>query len=238
MAIIDYFDPDPERRIFGCAFAAQRYSKAEYDLSRFNSFLKELLDSVDKELDHALGMFYVSSYGPSAPFKSSAKTAIERLEYIKEKITHFTEDLKANFLGVSEADRVALNFFMTYSHEDEEIAKRIATDLRNRGHNVWRDKDNIRFGESLRRAIEKGIQEAHFVLFLLSPWAVKSDWCQRELDIAIEKEKDGKVTVLPIIVKSCAVPLILKSRRSLEIKHYEEDIETFLSLLPKSGNSP
>lgn len=237
MAKIDYFNPDPERGIFGCAFAAQQYSKAKYDLSRFNAFLKELLDSMDKELDHALGMFYVSSYGPSTPFKLSAKTAIERLKYIKEKITRFTEDLEANFLGVSEAARVALNFFMTYSHEDIKIAERIATDLRKRGHNVWRDQDNIRFGESFRRAIERGIQKAHFVIFLLSPSSIESDWCQRELDMAIEKEKNGKVTVLPIIVRSCAIPPVLKTKRYLEIKNYEEDMKTFLGFLPESDNS-
>ncbi len=63
----------------------------------------------------------------------------------------------------------SLRIFLSYGHDGNEVlVSRIKNDLINRGHDVWFDKTEIRFGDDWRRAITDGITESNRVLSFLS----------------------------------------------------------------------
>lgn len=51
-----------------------------------------------------------------------------------------------------------LRIFLSYGHDaNEELVRRIKADLEKRGHDVWFDKSEIKFGDDWRRSITEGI---------------------------------------------------------------------------------
>jgi hypothetical protein len=89
----------------------------------------------------------------------------------------------------------------------------LARSLRERGIVVWIDESEIAVGDSLFEKIGTGITNMQYLGVVLSPASVKSTWVQREVEIALAKEINGrKVAVLPILYKPCEVPPFLQSR--------------------------
>ena len=236
MAKIDYNNPDPERGIFGCAYAADEYGKAKSRLPELDAAITSLSQSIDHLLTEASGTYYTSQYGPSGLFRASAQRSIEDLEKISRRISQFVTDMRANFLRESEAAVNPISFFLSYSHKDREFTDRFVRDLRERGHMVWRDDDNIMIGESIRRAIESGMTSSRFTIVLVSRSSVQSEWCLKELDMALADETSTSIKVLPIVIDDCEVPRILWGKRYLVFQDYERDFQKFLSLIP--GENP
>src|ERR1039458_5485222 len=66
-----------------------------------------------------------------------------------------------------EAPVAPLRIFLSYGHDaNEELVRRIYADLKRRGHDVWFDKNEIKFGDEWRRAITDGILQSNRVLRL------------------------------------------------------------------------
>src|SRR5436309_124758 len=62
-----------------------------------------------------------------------------------------------------------LRIFLSYGHDpNEELVRRIKADLEKRGHDVWFDKNEIKFGDEWRRSITEGIVDSHRILSFLS----------------------------------------------------------------------
>jgi hypothetical protein len=229
---IDYGNPDPERGIFGCAYSSNKYAEAKIALPKVDTAISALSQSVDNLLAEASSTYYTSRYGPSGPFRSSARISIEKLEKTSQRISKFVTDMRANFLRETEAATNPVSFFLSYSHKDWEFADRFVKGLREQGHTVWRDDDNIMIGESVRRSIESGMASSRFTIVLVSRSSVQSEWCQKELDMALADETSSNVRVLPIVIDDCEVPGILRGKRYLVFKDYERDFQKFLTLLP------
>jgi TIR domain len=97
--------------------------------------------------------------------------------------------------------------FISYAHEDAELARFFAAELIAAGYAVWIDEGELHIGDSLVERISTGIRGAHFVLALVSPTSVQSPWCKRELSMAISSElRPTGVRVLPLCVGDVDVP--------------------------------
>ncbi len=92
-----------------------------------------------------------------------------------------------------------MNIFISYAHEDSthliEIERALGI------HDVWFDK-RLQLGQLWQQEIEREIGAAHCVLFLLSSRSLASDWCQRELDIALKLEKP----IAPLMIEAVELP--------------------------------
>jgi hypothetical protein len=78
-----------------------------------------------------------------------------------------------------------MRIFLSYGHDaNEELVRRIKTDLESRGHDAWFDKSKIRFGDDWRRQITDGIIGSHRVLSFLSKYSTRDPGvCLDELAI-------------------------------------------------------
>ncbi|MGB6873636.1 MAG: toll/interleukin-1 receptor domain-containing protein [Dehalococcoidia bacterium] len=102
--------------------------------------------------------------------------------------------------------------FISYSSLDKEIARSIAVDLQANGFDVWLDEWKIKIGECIMRSVEKGIDEADFVILLLSKNSVKSGWVETEWRAAYwDQISDGHIKVLPVLIGNCERPSLVKT---------------------------
>jgi hypothetical protein len=125
--------------------------------------------------------------------------------------------------------------FLSHSHADKEIARRLANDIRSAGIRVWFDEAELGIGDSLIHSISRAIDESDFLLVLLSDDSVKSQWVTREVDVALTGEIAGKnVAVLPLLVTDCEIPPFLRGRISGDFRdgaNYQGELSRLLKRL-------
>jgi serine/threonine protein phosphatase PrpC len=99
-------------------------------------------------------------------------------------------------------------FFITHSWKDIEFATRLCDDLRAAGLDGFLDAHSIKPGDSIPSRIERGLKECDVYLPIFSPDALKSDWCDWEIDMAItmNRMRKGRPRIIPVIAKPCSVP--------------------------------
>jgi len=95
--------------------------------------------------------------------------------------------------------------FISYSKKDVEFVTRLVETLKGKNVPVWIDQEQIRPGESIPRAVSRGIEQAEYVLVVLSSTSVKANWLQAELDAAWMKKLSGKgAEIVPIVTGDLA----------------------------------
>ncbi len=104
---------------------------------------------------------------------SCPKCGSENVVFSKKRRIHFCEDCQHEFTPTRQFG--PLRIFISYSHGgNEELVRRIKTDLEKRGHDVWFDKSEIKAGHDWRRSITEGIVDSHRVLSFLSKHSTRS----------------------------------------------------------------
>jgi len=104
--------------------------------------------------------------------------------------------------------------FVSYSSADRKFARRLAANLQGRGARIWFDEGQIDVGDSLIEKLRDGIDRMEFLLVVLSPDSVRSEWVRREVDVAMTQEIEGKrIKVLPVLYRQCDLPGFLKGKR-------------------------
>jgi hypothetical protein len=83
-----------------------------------------------------------------------------------------------------------MKLFLSYAEEDREVADLIAARLRADGHEIFDWMAPSQRGRRFMEEIEKGIQAAAAFIALLSPRFLRSDWCRREVEMAVQREGD------------------------------------------------
>lgn len=108
--------------------------------------------------------------------------------------------------------------FVSYSHADKVVARRLATLLEERGCAVWIDDNELAIGDSLIEQIARAIEGIEFFVVLISPASVGSAWCQKEVSLAMTGEL-GRVgtTVMPVRLGDTAMPSTLADKYFLAL---------------------
>jgi formylglycine-generating enzyme required for sulfatase activity len=102
-----------------------------------------------------------------------------------------------------------LKVFISYSRKDEDFAQELLAGLQLAGFEPYLDKHDIAAGEDWEARLDRLIEAADTVVFVLSPDAVASDRCAWE----VERTLDLKKRLLPIVwrrVDEAQVPVRLK----------------------------
>ena len=112
-----------------------------------------------------------------------------------------------------------VSIFVSHSSLDKSVAKQLASDLKHYGHDVWLDEWQIKVGQCIPTAIEKGIQDTDFVVLLLSTQAVQSHWVDREWKIAYWDEVNtNSIVVLPVLLEECGIPKLLQTKKYADFR--------------------
>jgi len=115
--------------------------------------------------------------------------------------------------------------FISYSSRDRQIADRIAGDLTQLGLKVFYDKELLP-GEAWRPRLANELKRAKYVLVLLSPAYVRSEWAERELEAAALSEAEGSTRIIPVLVEDTEIPPFLRSKYYADLrKDYQAGLE-------------
>jgi len=117
------------------------------------------------------------------------------IKYFDARKTYTCMDCGFSF---TEKEYKKLRIFLSYGHdENEELVRMIKADLEQRGHDVWFDKNEIKFGDDWRRSITDGITGSHRVLSFLSKHSARDPGvCRDEIAIAIGVKGGNIQTIL------------------------------------------
>ncbi len=99
--------------------------------------------------------------------------------------------------------------FISYSSKNGDFARQLNIALQEAGKTTWFDQESIRSGVDFETALFKGIDSSDNVIFIISPEAVESEYCKREVNYAIKQHKRF-ITVLHREPKAGTMPKVLR----------------------------
>ena len=135
-------------------------------------------------------------------------------------------DLHCEFITESRknADNLMAEVFLAYAEEDHSTAEQVRNSLRRAGFTVWTNTTDIQVGAEFQQVIDRGIEEADNVVYLLSPAAVRSSWCQHELEYALSLNK----RIIPLLVETIAadeMPAKLRDLQYIDLTDNEQETD-------------
>ena len=97
--------------------------------------------------------------------------------------------------------------FISYSRKDIDFVRRLAGDLEKADYEVWWDLTDLRGGDDWPRVIPAAIESSQFVIVVLSPNSIVSDWVEKEYMQAISLRRK----IIPIMLTQSRVPFALNT---------------------------
>ncbi|MBN2523567.1 MAG: TIR domain-containing protein [Bacteroidales bacterium] len=107
--------------------------------------------------------------------------------------------------------------FISHSWEDNDIARKLADDLKRDGVDIWIDYSRIEGGQSLPEVIGEAIKDSEIVILMWSIHASKSRWVRLEWNCAIGLDKK----IIPCIMDRTELPPILSSLLYHNFQEYD-----------------
>lgn len=167
-------------------FSRAQFKSTNFRRARFNQTIFAWVDlSVVKELETAThtGPSCVDINSVILPHDEQTRLSFLRgVGFTETEIEYLPSLLTARPIEYQ-------SLFISYAHQDEVIARRIYTDLRKEDVPCWFAPEDMKIGDKMRDTIYEAIQKQDKLLLILSEHAVKSDWVEREAELAFERER-------------------------------------------------
>jgi TIR domain len=113
-----------------------------------------------------------------------------------------------------------MKIFLSHVSQDRSAAEAIAFSLRERGHKVFLDRDDLPVGQGFDERIERAVKQSEIFIFLISPDSVTAGrYTLTELLFARQKWPSPSGHVLPVRVRTTRreqIPSYLKAVTILE----------------------
>ena len=100
--------------------------------------------------------------------------------------------------GAQKVDHVSPVVFLSYTHEDRDLAERIATQMTRLGINTWWDEWEIRAGDSIVQKISDGLDGCTHFTVLLTQRSIDRPWVKAEMDAAFVRQLTDRVKFIPL----------------------------------------
>ncbi len=126
--------------------------------------------------------------------------------------------------------------FISYSRKDIDFARKLADDLENAGYDVWWDIIDLQGGDDWVRSIPAAIEASQYVIVVLTPNSVNSEWVQKEYTQALSLHKK----IIPIMLVPSSVPFALNTINFINFAsgEYADNFKKLLSPLGFTGTPP
>lgn len=138
----------------------------------------------------------------------------------------------------SASQRKSPSIFIAYSRQDQAAMRRVRDWLRSAGFDVWTDEDLAVGTVDWQRSIQRTIDQTDYMLVLLSPDAVRSDWVIAEIEYA----RIQNTRVLPILVRGSfdtSVPQNLITVNVLDVReNFDGAMANLIAALMQGISAP
>ena len=141
-----------------------------------------------------------------------------RLKFKDEQPPVRVTDLQCEFIteSIKQANNWMSQVFLIYAQTDKAIMEKIRLSLWREGITVWTNITDIPTGDRFEQAIRNGIEKADNLIYLLSPEAVRSDYCEMEVRYGRSLNK----RIIPILVRETddqATPDVLRDLQYVDL---------------------
>lgn len=192
--------------------------------------LGDKLDSALRKAATVVGVkdYVAGDFAPLVKWASELK-ALDPKVYIEDLVDVATE-IKQQRHAKNSNEKVV---FISHSSKDKPIIRKLATDLKAEGINVWLDEQRILIGDSISEKIGQGLAESDFFIIAISEHSVQSEWVKKELNNAIVKEIEKRKTViLPIKLSQVEIPALIKDKLFADFTiSYKQGFSTLLNTI-------
>lgn len=144
------------------------------------------------------------------------------------------QEKKMQMETFSETASIKGGVFISYSHTDQNMVKKITKRFAIDNINFWLDNKDLLLGQVIDKEISDGIQENLIFLTILTPSSVKSKWVTREIDEALHEVVDRDKIIIPVIANGLKYSDIPPGLRRLLSVNLDEDFDKGYELLKKS----
>lgn len=153
---------------------------------------------LDVDLSTAIGLETIQHRGPSY-IDTQTLFKNPKLPEVFLRGCGVSESLITYLPSLREEAIVFYSCFISYSHADQEFAKRLYDRLQGEGIRCWLDEHQLNPGDPLHPTIYEAIRVYDKVLLCCSETAIKSWWVEKELKRTMNKEENYKASlVIPL----------------------------------------
>ena len=107
--------------------------------------------------------------------------------------------------------------FLSYTRDDQPIARHFAEGFERAGLTVWWDQA-LNAGEAFDQITERALDQAKAIVVLWSKKAVESRWVRAE---ATQAQAAGKL--VPAMIEACRRPIMFELTQTAELSHWRGD---------------
>ncbi|HET6253347.1 MAG TPA: toll/interleukin-1 receptor domain-containing protein [Puia sp.] len=120
--------------------------------------------------------------------------------------------------------------FISHRLKDNLEAERLATDIRNAGHDVWLDLWEIGIGDSITGRMNEGLEASGYLVLCFSDSGVLSPWISREWMSALARQLSGvNVKLLPALLTGGGPPAIIADIKYADlVKDWNKGVKELL----------
>jgi predicted nucleotide-binding protein len=130
----------------------------------------------------------------------------------------------------------ATTVFISHSSEDKDFARKLTRDLAAHGIRPWLDEAEILPGDSIVQEISQGIDQADYLLVILSPASVNSTWVNHEVGLAFAKNPTGaKRVIVPVLIEHVDIPPFLRDIAYVDMSRgsYQEGLDRIVRAIQR-----
>jgi hypothetical protein len=138
-------------------------------------------------------------------------------------------DLHCEYIteSIKNGNNLMTQVFVSYAEPDKVMMEKIRNSLRRESLTVWTNTTDIQTGEAFEAAIQRGIEQADNVVYLLSPDSLDSHFARKELEIALSLNK----RIIPILVRETSaekMPNALQNLQNIDLTDNEQEDDYLL----------
>jgi hypothetical protein len=132
-------------------------------------------------------------------------------------------DLHCEFISesIKNANNLMTQVFLIVVGKIYAIKEKIGKTLMREGFTIWTNQTDIKTGTAFEEQIKKGIEGADNFVYLISPEALKSQYCYLELAHAFATNK----RTIPLLIEKTDIELIpsqLQKLQFIDLTEYED----------------
>ncbi|NEP08828.1 MAG: TIR domain-containing protein [Symploca sp. SIO2C1] len=155
-----------------------------------------------------------------------------KIHFKEEQPPCTPSDLHCEYITecIKNGNNLMTQVFLSYADENRETMEKIRNSLRRKSITVWTNLTDIQTGEAFGEAINRGIEQADNLVYLLSPESINSKYCQQELDLALSLNK----RIIPVLVRETEPKTIPHELRQLQYIDLTDNVQEEDYLLDES----
>ncbi len=147
-------------------------------------------------------------------------------------------DLHCEFIceSIKNAENLMTQVFLSYADEDRAFMHKVAKTLMQEAMTVWTNRTDIKSGAEYGEVIDRGIEQADNIVYLMSPASLKSVYCEKELTYARSLNK----RIIPLLIEEVDPEQIFTELRTIQFidclkeqkeSQYQVDIAKLIGIL-------